>query len=214
MSAYGEHAKWRAIVGHRIKILRNFVEPADADKVIRLIQAGPTIPFIDNPDPRVQVLPNTNTAAEWMLKKYSDKLIKEHKEEFGWTPNLFTTQAHASVWHAGSMAHPHIDSHDGSQDIIFSSVVYLGGDFTGGRIVFTNHDFAYEPEPLSAVIFPSGGWEYQHMVEQILTGTRYTMAMWHTGYYPRSLQQKYLQENNILLSNLWSANYEAGVCGI
>lgn len=199
-------------MGHRIKVLRNFVEPSDAEKIIRLIDAGPRIPFHDNSG--VEVLPNANTSAEWMLKKYSDKLIDIHREEFGWKLNLFTTQAHASLWHKDSFAVDHIDSHGGSEHIITSSVIYLGGNFTGGKIVFTNQEFEYQPEPLSAVIFPSGGWEYQHKVETITSGSRYTIAMWHTGYYQKSLQQKYLQENNISLSNLWSANYKAGVCGI
>lgn len=201
-------------MGHRIKILRNFVEPADAEKFIRLIDAGPQVPFVDTQMQQVHILPNTNTAAEWMLKKYSDKIIEEHKEEFGWKPHLFTSRAQAFVLTKGSDVTDYADDHGGSEHIITSSLIYLGGDFIGGKIVFPNQEFEYEPEPLSAVVFPSGGWEYQHISEPIISGTRYTVAMWHTGHYPKSLQQKYLQENNIALSNLWSANYKAGVCGI
>lgn len=185
-------------MGHRIKVLRNFVEPADAEKIIRLVDSGQ----------------HASTAVAWMLKKYSDKLIEEHKEEFGWRPHLFTAQAQAFALHSGSNASEYIDSYVSSGHIITSSVIHLGGTSAGGKIVFPNQEFEYQPEPLSAVIFPSGSWEYQHILEPITSGTGYAVAMWHTGHYPNSLQQKYLQENDISLSNLWSANYKAGVCGI
>ena len=185
-------------MGHRIKVLRNFVDPADADKIIRLIDAGQ----------------NSSIAAEWMLKKYSDKLIEEHKEEFGWKSHLFTTKAQAFSWREGSNVADYTDYGVDSEHIITSSIIYLGGNFTNGKIGFPNQEFEYDPEPLSAVIFPSGSWEYRHIVEPIISGVGYAIAMWHTGHYPKSLQQKYLRDNNIYLSNLWSANYKTGVCGI
>lgn len=185
-------------MGHRIKVLRNFVEPADAEKIIRLINAGL----------------GAKIATEWMLKKYSDKLIEEHKEELGWKSHLFTAKAQAFVLKKGSDAGEYTDLGAGLEHVIAISIISLGGNFANGKIVFPNQEFEYQPEPLSAVIYPSGSWEYQRVAEPITSGARYMIAMWHTGHYPKSLQQKYLQENNIPFSNVWSANYKAGVCGI
>lgn len=201
-------------MGHRIKVLRSFVDPADADKIIRLIDAGPQATFVDILDQKSRVLPNTNTASEWMLKRYSDKLIEEHKEEFGWKHHLFTARAHAFVVKSGSDMTNYIDPTCDLDHVITGSIIYLGGDSSDGKIVFPNQEVEYQLEPLSAVIFPKGGWEYQHIVEPSTSGTGYSIAMWHTGNYQSSLQQQYLREKNIALSNLWSANYKAGVCGI
>jgi hypothetical protein len=185
-------------MGHRIKVLQNFVEPADAEKVIRLIDEGKS----------------NSITTEWMLKKYSDKLLEEHREELGWKSYLFTAKAQAFPTQSGSEPVEYTNLGTGLEHIIATSIIYLGGNFTDGKIVFPNQEFEYQPEPLSAIIFPSGSWEYRQSLEPVTSGVRYEMAMLHTGYYQKSLQQKYLQENNISLSNLWSANFKNGVCGI
>ena len=198
-------------MGHRIKIIKNFVEPEDAARMISLIDAGPRIPFIDNPDPNISVLSENHSESQMILKKYSDKILDVHREEFGWAPPLYTTQCHASLWGAGAGAGGHTDSHTGSEHIIFSSVIYLGGEFTGGDIVFPNHNMRYHPEPLSAAIFPSGGWEYLHEVEMVTSGRRYTMPMWHTGDKMRGLSQIYANKGNNFLSDLWGNQRIAAV---
>jgi hypothetical protein len=118
-------------MSHRIKIIKNFVEPEDAARMISLIDSGPRIPFIDNRNPNISVLSENNSESQMILKKYSDKILNVHREEFGWVPPLYTTQCHASLWGAGAEAGGHTDSHTGSEHIIFSSVIYLGGEFTG-----------------------------------------------------------------------------------
>lgn len=188
---------------HRIKVIENFVDPYDADRMMRLIDAGPRIGFVDNHNPAISVLPPENLSSEIILSKYSEKIIKVHKQEYGWVPPLYTTQCHASLWTAGAEAGGHIDAHDGSEHIVFSTVIYLGGDFTGGDILFPNQNFRYSPQPLSAVIFPSGGWEYLHAVELVQSGARYTMPMWHTGDKMRGLSQIYANRGMNELSNIW-----------
>jgi len=203
---------------HRIKTIKDFVEPEDAAKMIKLIDAGPRIPFIDNHNPSISVLPEGNIFAQRILKKYSDKLIKMHKENFGWRLSLYTTQCHASLWTAGAYAAQHIDSHGGSEHILFSSVIYLGGDFTGGDILFPNQEVRYHPEPLSAVIFPSGGYEHVHSVDTVLSGNRYTMPMWHTPEKMRGMSQIYRNKGMSELAKIWgdehvaSIVYEKGLC--
>lgn len=191
-------------MGHRVKIIKNFVDPIDAEKMMRLIDAGPRIPFVDNYNPSISVLSEDNLESEEMLKKYSDKVIELHKEEFGWVRPLYTTQCHASLWVAGAEAGGHIDSHGGSEHIIFSSVIYLGGQFTGGDIVFPNHDVRYAPEPLSVAIFPSGGHEYLHGVDLVTSGKRYTMPMWHTGDRSMGLAQLYSNKGKTRQAEIWS----------
>jgi len=193
-------------MGHRIEVLENFVEADDALRIITMLDEayvnGDLEAFPDNP--RVGVLSNKNLESEKLIKKYSDKLVKIHQETFGLAVPLFTVQGHNSIWERGSEAGLHVDSHKGSEHIITSSVLYLGGEYTGGDIEFPQQAFSYQPKALSAVIFPSGGLEYPHRVNRIKTGTRYTMAMWHSHLKAFSLGQKYMDVGEIDLYNIWS----------
>lgn len=193
-------------MGHRIKVIENFVDDADAKEIIKMLESsyytGDLEAFVDNP--LVGVLSNKNLDSEKLIKKYSDRLIEAHKEEFGIAVDLFTVQGHNSLWERGSSAGLHIDSHKGSEHIITSSVLYLGGEYTGGDIEFPQQGFTYSPKALSAVIFPSGGMEYPHRVSRIQTGNRYTMAMWHSHLKEFSLGEKYKAMGEVALYNIWS----------
>lgn len=193
-------------MGHRIHVLENFVDAEDAGRIISMLDEaygnGDLEAFVDNP--RVGVLSPKNLESEKLIKKYSDKLLVVHQETFGLKIPLYTVQGHNSLWERGSEAGLHVDSHKGSEHIITSSVIYLGGEYTGGSIEFPHQEFSYQPQALSAVIFPSGGLEYPHRVNRIKTGVRYTMAMWHSHVKAFSLGQKYMDSGEIDLYNIWS----------
>jgi hypothetical protein len=196
-------------MGHRIKILENFISKDDASAIISMLESlknnGGLIPFVDND--RVSVAPSNYYPTELMIKKYSDLLIHEHKKEFGIAKDLFTVQGHASLWENGSFADEHVDSHDGSEHIITSSVIYLGGEFSGGEITFPNQAFTYRPKALSAVIFPSGGREYPHSVSRINSGERFTIAMWHSLDHHFSIGEYNKGIGNDDVASIWATDH-------
>lgn len=92
---------------------------------------------------------------------------------------------------------PHTDTAGGMQHRIISCVVMLSSpdEYTGGELVFPNHDKELKLSQFSAAIFPSG---ILHGVKPVLSGTRQTLLsfMWSIsnmqimpknpiGYLPR-----------------------------
>ena len=192
-------------MGHRIKVIDNFVDQKDADKIISMIEHdyhhGDLEAFKDNP--MVGVVSNNNLESEALIKKYSDKLISLHREEFGIAVDLYTVQAHNCLWELRSEAGLHVDSHKKSEHIITSSILYLGGTFIGGDIEFPQQKFTYSPQALSALIYPSGGLEYPHRTTMISRGSMYTMSLWHSHLEEFSLKEKYLNSGRADLYSIW-----------
>jgi len=169
-------------MSHRVKIINNCVSSFDTKVSIALMKnlekTGKLINFRDNPE--VLIASPADMQAHKIIKKYSDIAKKYHKELNGFVPEIFTTEAYLSLWLPGTDAGLHIDSHPGSEHIMYSTVVYLNDDYDGGEIYFPNQSLEIKPSAGDMVLFPSGGHEYFHGVRPVISGKRYTIAMWHT----------------------------------
>jgi hypothetical protein len=192
-------------MGHRIKSIDNFVDLDDAKKIIRMVESDYRLGDLEGlpENPMVGVISNENLESEALIRKYSDKLIKLHQEEFGIVVDLYTVQGHNCIWERLSEASLHVDSHKGSEHIITSSVLYLGGTFIGGDLEFPHQGFSYPPKALSALIYPSGGLEYPHKQTMIKSGSMYTMSLWHSHEKKFSLAEKYLNSGKKDLYEIW-----------
>ncbi|NDB58479.1 hypothetical protein EB001_08545 [bacterium] len=170
------------LVTHRISFLSNFIDEEDCSLAISIIkeyeEKGILEKFKDNPD--VLVTPLTGSVVR-LIKKYSDKVLEYHKELNGFKSDLYTTEGFLSLWNPGAYAGLHIDSHYGYDFLQFASVFYFNEDYSGGEIYFPNQDVSYKPKKADAVIFPCGGSEYVHGVNKVISGQRYTIAMWHSS---------------------------------
>lgn len=168
-------------MSHRITVVNNAVSPFDRRYCIKVVDDAEKykklIPFHDNPS--VSIIKNNNSV-DSVIRKYSEIAKQHHKKLNGFKKELYTTEAYLSLWQDGSEAGLHIDSHQGSEYIMFSTVVYLNEDYSGGEIYFPNQDVEIKPSAGDMVLFPSGGHEYFHGVKKINSGRRYTIAMWHT----------------------------------
>jgi hypothetical protein len=58
-----------------------------------------------------------------------------------------------------------------------ATVYYINDDYTGGEIVFSDHDVKIKPKANSLVIFP-GNESYSHEVLEITDKDRYSSALW------------------------------------
>ncbi len=88
-------------------------------------------------------------------------------------------------WLPGDYQEPHADGEEAGGHVHpfswrkYAALIYLNGDFEGGNLYFPNKKIRVKPLPKSLVIFP-GTMEYMHEVEEITSGTRYTLASFWT----------------------------------
>jgi hypothetical protein len=72
---------------------------------------------------------------------------------------------------------PHEDP--SKTDRQFSALVYLseyGEDFTGGELVFPQHELKHQPK-IGDLVFFKGDLEHTHKVRHVLSGERYAIVM-------------------------------------
>ena len=60
-----------------------------------------------------------------------------------------------------------------------SAILYLNQDFEGGETVFRDQNVNIFPETGKLLMFPAG-YDYTHGVNEIISGNRYTIALWFT----------------------------------
>jgi len=73
----------------------------------------------------------------------------------------------------------HSDGSERKDELEFSAILYLsthGVDFTGGELVFPQHDLKINPESGTLVFF-RGDLDHTHKVRHILSGERYAIVM-------------------------------------
>lgn len=169
-------------MSHRISILKNFIDQVDIETGINTLVEYESNNFLKifKDNPKVLVAPETKIVNS-LLKKYSDLVIQKHKELNGFLVPLYTTDGFLSLWKPTSYSGVHVDSHTGYEFLQFATVIYLNDNYEGGEIFFPNQNFSYKPKSGDAVVFPCGGSEYMHGVSEVISGDRYTIAMWHTG---------------------------------
>jgi len=82
-----------------------------------------------------------------------------------------------------------------SVDRDISTVLFLNDDFEGGEFVFPELRVRIRPEPGLLIAFPSTQF-YAHMVEPVISGTRYAMVNWMTvqGYKTKAEVDKEIED--------------------
>jgi Rps23 Pro-64 3,4-dihydroxylase Tpa1-like proline 4-hydroxylase len=82
-----------------------------------------------------------------------------------------------------------------SVDRDVSTILFLNDEFEGGDFVFPDLRVRIRPEPGLLVAFPSSQF-YSHMVEPVISGTRYAMVNWMTvqGFKTKAEIDKELED--------------------
>ncbi len=79
-------------------------------------------------------------------------------------------------WPTGSNQPPHCDM---AREITkATSITYLNDDFEGGETYFTDQDLIIKPKRGKTVFFD--GKKFEHGVQKITKGIRYTLALWYS----------------------------------
>ena len=77
-------------------------------------------------------------------------------------------------WPLGSYKNLHFDGANSSTTL--TSISYINNGFTGGETFFEDQTIIH-PKLGRTLLF--NGREYKHGVKQVLTGNRYTLAIWY-----------------------------------
>mgnify|MGYP006921283696 CR=1 FL=1 len=170
---------------HRITVIDNFIEEADALTLINEMNHPSEV----NPYPEYYkkryggtALPYNQTVMD-ILIKYGNKTNDIHKSLNGFVNDIYVFKSFGSHWTAGTKGDLHIDAQGPEPFIEWSTIMYLNSpeDYVGGEIYFPNQNFSYKPKKYSAVFFPSAGSEYIHGINEITSGHRYTALYMHTS---------------------------------
>lgn len=176
----------------RIKVYKNLISASDIEFAIKTVNhfesTNDLLRFKDNP--YVLTAPETQRV-NFLLRKYSNIACQVHKHENSFLPELYTTEAYLNLWNPGSFASSHVDSHAEFEFLLYSTIFYLNDDYEGGEICFPNQGITYKPKAGETVLFPCGGQEYPHSVNEITSGKRYTIAMWHSARHDKRARSLY-----------------------
>lgn len=196
-------------MSNRIKIIPNFISDEDCDIAIAMIDKFDSRDELQefNANMDVMVVPDNVPDGIAIIKKYSDKILEEQRKHHGFLPPLYTTEGWLSLWESGNYSGTHTDAHTDYEYLIFTTVIYLNdsSEYVGGEIFFPNQGVEYSPKKGDAVIFPCGGFEYVHGVNELIDGRRYTIPMWHTKRADRAskLFHPGVADSVELRPNLW-----------
>jgi len=160
---------------NKIKVIPNFISKEDIQLGIDYINTSKLYHFKNNDLVKIIPLRKEELGTE-LIKKYSNKVLKEHDEPF-----LYTVEGFISLWNTGSYSPLHLDNHHKFEYLSHSTIIYLNDDYEGGEIYFPKLDFEYKPKCGDVIIFPCDSEEYLHGVKEVTQGKRMTIALWHSS---------------------------------
>lgn len=104
-----------------------------------------------------------------IIEKVKEKVVSTCKSLTN--SNIYLDNYELVEWPEGSYHPPHYDY----PTDIFSSVIYLNDNFSGGETYFSDSKII-TPKKGSCLIFSNS--KYRHSVNKINSGTRYTFSFW------------------------------------
>lgn len=172
----------------KIKVIENFITKEDAEALIgEIVSPSEVNPYPDFYKTRWNGGENAypyNKKVIALHKKYGKIATKVAEDFFDVGKQVIVTKCFGSGWNPGGYGAPHIDSNDIEPHIEYSAAIYLNDDFEGGAINFPRQNFRYQPKKYSAVFFPGNDREYEHEVETLLSGRRFTLLYMMGTYLP------------------------------
>ena len=91
--------------------------------------------------------------------------------------DTYTELSQIVKWPLGSSQPHHVDV--SRESTTFTSITYLNDDYEGGETYFTKEDILIKPQVGRTILFD--GKKYEHGVNKITNGTRYTLALWYSS---------------------------------
>lgn len=118
------------------------------------------------------------------------KSFEEFQKLYVYDIGKETTKTHISFtgdegfqvlkYEPGDVYHEHIDFFGGAlqnERRIYSTVIYLNDDYTGGETFFPRQDISVKGSVGDVLFFPST-YTHPHIAKEIITGKKYSVALW------------------------------------
>ena len=142
---------------------KNFINPEKCDEIISdyIFNIDSSFKYRDTYALNVQGIIGITDKIESICKKFDEKVNLDLCQVVKWPP--------------GSKMAPHVDD---SLNDKFAAIVYLNDNYIGGETVFD--ELTIFPEKGKLVIFENS--KLQHSVSEIVSGVRYTLALWFIGH--------------------------------
>jgi hypothetical protein len=168
-----------------VKVIKNFVSPADAKTVVDFIEDNHKQSFKYNDDRKRfmlrfgydEELPDQAIHSMYVVSSIRNVLIdifKKTNKEVGY--DVFLTSWFMSKQIPGAKLTPHKDGCDGlNEHLDYTAMLYLNSSADGGAIGFTESGIEIVPELGDLIIFKSQ--EDEHYVTDVLED-RYSLPMW------------------------------------
>lgn len=153
-----------------IKILDNFVDEQTCDYMVEVYKDLES-QYHQTGDHRKLISNSKDERILEFLKTYMPKISESLQDTY------YVRDLLLSIYETGAYLDVHTDYSDENLFDSLGVLFYLNDDFTGGEIFFSNFEFEYKPRKGSALIFPCNNPLYEHGVNVITSGTRYTMPV-------------------------------------
>jgi hypothetical protein len=179
-----------------IKIIKNFIDKDDADKVIKHIDSNLEKFYLDerslngnrysyrfgkdnvHPDSRPYL--DELSDIKDIVEKYNKKILLTTQKEFNDYRDLFLSSFWLAKQEAGADLTYHKDVDDGyNMQYVYSAVLYLNTIASEGSLKFPVLRYEYMPQAYDLIIFPADGIEFYHGVDRV-GEDRYSVPMWMT----------------------------------
>lgn len=166
-----------------IKVINNFLTKEEIEYVLSGIETRPFVRFAAQKDHEGNAL-NYMQRYNGLEDKYN--LVSRVKEEiyriYGLEKEkIKEKETYLSVveWTEGSYLTLHVDDLGYVTDNHLPVHIYLNDDYEGGELNFETFGLSIRPKKGDMIVFP-GNMHYPHELTKILSGTRYTLAVWFT----------------------------------
>lgn len=197
MINFEPYQKYFDIIGknkENITIIEDFIEPEDLLEINNFLnQFRDDDEFMGGKDLQQDKVQKLNPKVAFLLNKYESKTFKIVEqfftEKYGIpVVRMPVNPTHFVKWIPGMNSKLHADCQkpDGTPALAadfykynVSVLMYPNDDYEGGEIVFPDYGLVLKPKPGSFILFP-GNNNYQHIVERVKSGVRYTMPSWYS----------------------------------
>lgn len=176
-----------------ITLIHNFISKEDLTTINQYLDSKKDDDeFLGGKDLRLETVMLENKNVFDLVQKYENKIYETIK-------NVFTNKygiavirkpinpTHFVKWIPGmsSGLHSDCEKHDDTPaeaaDFYrynISVLAYPNDSYEGGEITFPDYGIVVKPQAGDLIIFP-GNRYYKHTVENVISGTRYTMPSWY-----------------------------------